>query len=122
MRRPFRSTTAHRPESAKVVPFQRPVRPPASPAPEHLLRATEASLRATDVYLRLVSFRLDLARHANSAAGLGRLDGAALLRIATASDAFQSAAENALAQIDRQAATKARQTAEMAREGVPHGP
>jgi hypothetical protein len=122
MRRPFKSTPARPPELGKVIPFQRPSRPPASPpAPEHLLRATEASLRATDVYLRLLSFRLDLARHANSATGLGRLDGAALLRIAVASDALQSAAESALAQIDCQAATKARQAAELAREGAPHG-
>jgi hypothetical protein len=104
-RTPYRAGEGH--------PFQRPVRSPASPVPEHLLRTTEASLRATDVYLRLVSFRLDLARHTDSAAGLGRLDGAALMRIAAASDALQSAAENALAQIDRQAARKARLAAEL---------
>jgi hypothetical protein len=122
MRRPFRSTAAPLPETGKVVPFQRPVRPPASTAPERLLRATEAGLRAADVYLRIVSFRLELARRSSNPAGLGRLDGEALLRIAAASDALQSAAEHALAQIDRQAATRARQAAEMAREGVPHGP
>jgi hypothetical protein len=103
-----------------VIPFQRPSHRPTSTVPEQLLRTTEASLRATDVYLRLLSFRLELARHMGSAAGLGRLDGPALLRIAAASDALQSAADGALAQIDRQAATKARQAAELAREGAPH--
>jgi hypothetical protein len=98
------------------------VRQPTSMAPEHLLRTTEASLRATDVYLRVVTFRLELARRSSNPAGLGRLDAAALLCIAAALDALQSAAENALEQIDRQAAARARLAAETAREGVPHGP
>lgn len=120
MRRPRKSTAVRIPNAGNVIPFQRPAHQPRPTAPERLLRTTEASLRATDVYLRMLSFRLDLARHTNRA-GLGRLDGPALLRIVAASDALQSAVENSLAQIDRQAATKARQAAESAREGVPHG-
>jgi hypothetical protein len=121
MRRSSRPTTARRPEPGKVIPFQRPSRPPASPAPEPLLRATEASLRATDVYLRQLSHRLELARATHAPTGLGRLDGAALLRVAAASDALQRAAEDALAQIDPQLANRARLVAEAAREILPGG-
>jgi hypothetical protein len=120
MRSPFRST-ARLPEPGKVIPFQRPMRAPASPAPEHLLRATEASLRATDVYRRLLNDRLELARTTHAPAELGRLDGAALLRVAAASDALQRAAEDALAQIEPQLANRARLVAGAAREIVPGG-
>ena len=89
--------------------------------PEHLLRATEASLRATDVYRRLLTDRLELARTTHAPAGLGRLDRTALLRVAAASDAFQCAAEAALAQIEPQLANRARLVAEAAREIVPGG-
>jgi hypothetical protein len=119
MRRPFTSTAAHLREPGKVIPFQRPVRPPTSPAPEHLLRATEASLRASDVYPRLLNDRLELARTTHAPAGLGRLDGAALLRVAAASDALQRAAQDALAQIEPQLANRARLVAGAAREIVP---
>jgi len=119
MRRSFRSTAAHLPEPGKVLPFQRPVRPPASPAPQYLLRRTEASLRATDVYRRLLNDRLELARTTHAPGGLGRLDGAALLRVAAASDALQCAAEDALAQIEPQLASRARFVAGAAR--VPGG-
>jgi hypothetical protein len=122
MRHPFRSTPARLPESGKVIPFERPVRAPASPAPEHLLRTTEASLRATEVYLRLLNDRLELARTTHAPGGLGGLDGAVLLRVAAASDALQCAAEDALAQIERQLANRARFVAEAAREIVPGGP
>jgi hypothetical protein len=122
MRHPFKAPTAARlPERGKVIPFHRPVRQPTSAAPEHLVRSTEASLRATDVYLRIVTFRLELARRSSNPAELDGLDAAALLRIAVASGALQDAAENALVQIDGQAASRARLAAEMAREGVPHG-
>lgn len=121
MRRPFKSTAARLPEPGKVIPFQRLVRPRTSPAPEHLLRATEASLRAIDVYRRLLNDRLELARTTHAPAGLGGLDGAALLRVAAASDALQHAAEDALAQIDPQLANRARLVAEAAREIVPGG-
>lgn len=104
-----------------MIPFQRPPRPPASPVPEPLLRATEAGLRATDVYLRLLTYRLELARRANNPAGLGRLDAAALLRVTAASDALQSAAENALEQIDRDVAARARLVADTARQRTPDG-
>jgi hypothetical protein len=121
MRRPFRSTTACPAEPGKVIPFQRSSRPPDSPAPEHLLRATEASLRATDVYRRLLNDRLALARTTHAPAGLGRIDGAALLHVAAASDALQCAAEDVLAQIEPQLANRARLVAEAAREIVPGG-
>ena len=121
MRRTFKSTAARLPEPGKVIPFQRPVRPPASPAPEHLLRATEASLRATGVYRRLLNGRLELARTTHAPAGLGRLDGAALLRVVAASDALQRATEEALAQIEPQLADRARLVAEAEREIVPGG-
>lgn len=120
MRRPFRSP-APLLEPGKVIPFQRPVRQPRPTAPEHLVRTTEASLRETDVYLRVLTFRLELARRSSNPAELGRLDAAALLPITAAAAALQDAAEHALAQIDRQAARRARLAAETAREGVPHG-
>jgi hypothetical protein len=88
--------------------------------PEH---ASAERARLTDVFRQI---QADLA-HAEALMRtdrdiLVRDSYAALLRIAAAADAFQSAAENALAQIDRDAATKARQAAELAREGVRHGP
>lgn len=109
------------PELGKVIPFQRPVRTSTSKVPEHLLRATEASLRATDVYRRLLNDRLELARTTHAPTGLGRLDGAALLHVAAASDALQRAAEDALAQIEPQLAKQARLVAEAARGIVPGG-
>lgn len=108
-------------ELGKVIPFERPVRMSTPKVPEHLLRATEASLRATDVYRRLLNDRLELARTTHAPAGLGRLDGAALLRVAAASDALQRAAEDALAQIEPRLGKRARFVAEAAREIVPGG-
>jgi hypothetical protein len=98
-----------------VVAFRRPARP-RSTAPEHTLRATEATLRATDVYVSLLHNRLELARRTGDRVALGRLDGAALLRVAAVADALGSALEQALAQIERDLAARARLVAETVRE------
>ena len=115
----------HRPTASscagpgKVIPFQRPSTSTTALVPNDLLRATEATLRATDVYVRLLTHRLELARRANAPTGLGNLDGAAVLRAAAAADALTSAAADALSQIDRQLAARARAVAEVARVEVP---
>jgi hypothetical protein len=104
-----------------VLPFARPRRSPPIEVPEHLRSASEASLRATDVYVRLLHDRLEHARRATTGGSLGRLEAGALQRVLAASDALQHACEDALAQIDRQIATKARLVAEAAAERVPGG-
>lgn len=104
-----------------VLPFARPRRSPPIEVPEHVRSASEAGLRATEVYVRLLHDRLEHARRATTAGSLGRLDAGALQRVIAASDALQGACENALAQIDRQIATKARLVADAAAERVPGG-
>lgn len=90
-------------------------------APEHLRLAGEASLRASDVYVRLLQDRLEHARRARVGGGLGRLEASALLRVIAVSDALQRSCEEALAQIDRQLAARARLVGEAAAEVVPGG-
>ncbi|HET6448682.1 MAG TPA: hypothetical protein VFG31_06185 [Conexibacter sp.] len=104
-----------------VLPFARPRRPRSTKLPEHLVTASEASVRATEVYARLLHDRLEHARRARVGGGLGRLDASALQRVIAASDALQHACEDALAQIDRQIATRARLVAQAAAERVPSG-
>ncbi|HXE94250.1 MAG TPA: hypothetical protein VN544_10655 [Gaiellaceae bacterium] len=99
----------------KLLAFERPARSRCT-APEQQLHATEATLRATDVYARLMHHRLELARRTGDRAGLGRLDGAALVRVAVVADALGSALEQALAQIEADLATRARLVAETVRE------
>lgn len=95
--------------AGEVLAFKRPVR---STAPERQLRAMEATLRATDVYASLLHHRLELAQRTGDRARLGRLEGAALVRVIAVADALGSALEQALAQIERDLAARARLLAE----------
>jgi primosomal protein N'' len=104
-----------------VLVFARPRRSASSAPPEHIRLASETSLRASDVYVRLLHDRLERARRARIGGGLGRLEASALHRVIAASDALQRACEDALAQIDRQLATRARLVAQAAGELVPDG-
>ena len=115
-----RSGGEQQPAGDKLLAFERPARSRCT-APEHQLRTTEATLRATDVYTsllhhRLLHHRLELARRTGDRAGLGRLDGAALVRVGAVADALGSALEHALAQIEADLATRARLLAETIRE------
>jgi hypothetical protein len=103
-----------------VLPFARPRRSPAE-VPEHLLTASEMNLRATEVYVRLLHDRLEHARRARVGGGLGRLKAVELHRVIGVSDTLQRSCEDALAQIDRQLAMRARVVAQAAAELVPGG-
>jgi hypothetical protein len=103
------------PAGGKLLAFERPARSRCT-APEHQLRTTQATLRATDVYASLLHHRLELARRTGDRAGLGRLDGTALVRVAAVADALGAALEQALEQIEAALATRARLVAETVRE------
>ena len=98
-----------------MLAFERPARSRCT-APEHQLCTTEITLRATDVFASLLHHRLELARRTGDRVGLGRLDGAALARVAAVADALGSALEEALMQIEHNLATRARLVAETVRE------
>jgi len=93
------------PAGGKVLAFERPGRSRCT-APEHQLRMTETVLRAIDVFASLLHRRLELARRTGDRATLGRLDGAALVRVAAVADALGSALEQALRQIERDLAAR----------------
>lgn len=116
----IRHGTASSHES-NVLPFASPRRPRSGEFPEQLVTASEASLRATEVYVRLLQDRLEHARRATISGSLGRLDAGTIQRVITASDALQQVCEDALSQIDRQIATRARLVAQAAAERVPGG-
>lgn len=110
-----RSGAEQPPAGGKVLAFERPARARCT-VPEQQLRTTETTLRATDVYTSLLHHRLALARRTGDRVGLGRLEGAALARVAAVADALGSALEQALAQIEGDLATRARLVAETVRE------
>ncbi|HKG37557.1 MAG TPA: hypothetical protein VKB25_01080 [Conexibacter sp.] len=74
-----------------------------------------------DVYVRRLHDRLETARRARIDGDLGRLEASGLHRVIAASDALQHSCEEALAQIDRQLATRARLVAQAAANLVPGG-
>ena len=106
-------------QRGNVLAFARPRRPPSSEPPEHVRLASEASLRASEVHVRLLYDRLETARRARVGGGFGRLEASALHRVVATSEALQHACEEALAQIDRQLAARARLVAQAAAELVP---